>query len=367
MSSVGILECKSYDPEEVKEAIRVITSPFDKKKIEGKKIALYFDFPAPNPVFLREVIRFLKGAGVSEIVAGTSVISAPVPGEITDMLEWEGVKFVDFREDKYEKLTVPLHGERMPDHFRGYALLSPVQYSRELQLGKMNVKGKRILKHSFLPLTLTEADCIVPVVKLKVSPVTVIGGVVSSVLSIVPTLTRNEIFINKLKYQMEQAIVEVYGLIQERMVFGFVDAVEADLTGDKELDKMNAILFSEDGFALDSLSAVLIGYRSRDVKTNKVGDELGFGSGLFSHVSLFGDEFLHFRKDLVKFLKYGRYGSLRGKKPRVLKNDAERISKIETFCPTGAIKFENGQYKIDRHSCISCMYCVQLLPDLFGV
>ncbi len=363
MSSVGILECKSYEPEEVKEAIRVITAPFDKSKLKGKKVALYFDFPTPHTIFLREVIRYLKNAGASEVVAGASVISQSVPKDMLEMFEEENIKFVDFRKDKYEKLTVPLHGEKMPNHFRGYALLSPVQYSRERQLEKMNVKGKRILKHSFIPVTLTEADYIVPVVKLKVSPVTVIGGVVSSVLSIVPTLTRNEIFVNKLKYQMEQAIVEVYGLIQERMIFGFVDAIEGDLTGDEELDKMNAILFSEDGFALDSLSAVLIGYRSRDAKTNKIGDDLGFGAGLFSHVSLFGDEFLHFRKELVKFLKYR---NLRGKKPRVLKNDVERISKIETFCPTGAIKFEGGSYIIDKHACIACMYCVQLLPDLLG-
>ncbi len=364
MSSVGILECKSYDPEEVKEAIRVITSPFKKEKLKGKKIALYFDFPTPNHIFLREVIHYLKSAGVSQITAGASIFSEPLPEEIKNMLDKEDVEFIDFRNDRYEKLTVPLHGEKMPDHFKGYALLSPVQYSRERQLEKMNVKGKRILKYSFIPVTLTEADFIVPVVKLKVSPVTALGGIVASVLSVVPTLTRNEIFVNKLKYQMEQAIVEVYGLIQERMIFGFVDAVEADLTGDKELDKMNAILFSEDGFALDSLSAVLIGYRSREVKTNKIGDDLGFGSGLFSHVSLFGDEFLRFRKEIVKFLKYR---NLRGKKPRVLKNDVEKISRIETFCPTGAIKIENGTYKINRHSCISCMFCVQLLPEVFGV
>ncbi len=364
MSSVGIIECGSYDPEKLRESIRVITSPFDKSKIEGKNIAIYFDFPAPHHLFLKEVIRYLKNAGASKITAGASILCDPLPREISEMLKEEGVEFIDFRKDRYEKLAVPLHGEKMPEHFRGYAVLSPVQYSRERQLEKMSVKGKRILKHSFVPIMLTEADYIVPVIKLKASPVTRIGGVVASVLSLVPTLTRNEIFVNKLKHQMEQAIVEAYGLIKDRILFAFVDAVEASLTGDPDLDKIGAVLFSEDGLALDSLSAVLAGFRSRDVRTNKVGDDIGFGAGLFSHVSLFGDNFLNFRKELSRKLKYRK---MEGKKPVIRKNTTERIMKIETFCPTGAIKLENGEYHIDRHSCISCMFCVQIIPDVFGV
>ena len=367
-SSIGLIRCNSYDEKDVKDAIKAITTPFseeNKGKIAGKKIAVYFDFPAPDVQIVREVINYLKKEGASKITVGTSLFTGQEDlARFKALFNEMGVEFVNFRESQYEKLVVPLMKEKTPEHFRGYGLISPVQYSREKQYDKMGIKGKRILKYSFLPIILTDSDYIVPVLKLKVSPVTGLGGVVSSVLNTVPTMTRNQILINKLKYQLERSLLEAYALIKDRILFGVIDGVYSDISEDEEINKMNVILFGEDGLALDSVSSVLVGYRSRDIKTNKIGDDIGLGSGLFSHLSMYGDSFLDFRKEVKNRLKF-RAGVK--KIPRVIDQNKEVIAKLEQLCPTGAIKLKNGEYQIDRATCISCMFCVQIAPGLFKI
>ncbi len=367
-SSVGIIRCTTYDENDVKKAIETITKPFNEKnkqKIKGKKVAIYFDFPLPNISIVKETINYLEEAGASKIIAGTSIFNKELPQEMKNLLKEENIDFIDFRNDQYEKLAVPLTKEKMPEHFRGYAFISPIQYSREKQIEKMGIKGSRILKHSFLPLSLTNADYIIPIIKMKVSPVSQLGGIVSSMLSLAPTITRNQILVNKLKRKFEKSILEIYSLVKDRILFGIVDGIYADITDNDELNKMNVILFSEDGLALDSVSAVLIGYRSRDIKTNKVGDDMNLGSGLFIHVSLYGDDFLGFRKEIKNKLKFRtRHKSI----PYINEQSANLITKkIEQFCPTGAILNTNGKYEIDKSQCASCMFCVQIAPDLFKI
>jgi uncharacterized protein (DUF362 family) len=237
VSSIGLIECDSYKEKDVSEAIRMITTPFgdeNKGKIKDKSIAIYFDFPAPDVSVMQEVIKYLKKEGASKIIAGTSVFSGREDfSELKELFKETEVEFIDFRYDKYEKLTVPLMKEKTPEHFRGYGLISPVQYTQQKQFEKIGIKGRRLLKYSFLPISLTSADYVVPVLKLKVSPVTGLGGVVESILNIVPTVTRNQILINKLKYQLERSLLEAYALIKERILFAVVDGINADISNNE--------------------------------------------------------------------------------------------------------------------------------------
>ena len=365
-SSVGLLRCNSYDEKDVNETVKAITRPFkeeNKDVLKGKSVVIYFDFPAPNAKVVKATIDFLRESGVSKITAGAFLFTKNEEfNELKTVFNEAGIEFIDFSKGQFEKLTTPLIKEKMPEHFRGYALLSPVQYTREKQYDKMGVKGKRMLKYSFLPVALTDSDYIVPILKLKTSPVTGLGGVVSSVFGLIPTITRNRILVSKVNYQMERALLEAYALLKDRILFVLIDGIRADISDDEEINKMNVIIFGEDGLAVDSVSSVLIGYRSRDIKTNKIGDDIMLGNGLFSHVSIYGDDFLEFRKEAKKYLKFKpNVKSF----PEIAVQDKNTLMRIEQFCPTGAIKIENGQYAIDRKSCIRCMFCVQIAPDIF--
>lgn len=367
MNSVGIIRCNSYDEKEVVEAFNRASAPFDRKKIKGKKVAVYFDFPSPDTAILKEVIDFLKENGAKDIKVGASLFTTGLPKNIDNLLKKENVQFVDFRNSSYERLDVPRRDAKAPDHFKGYAFLSPVSYAEQRQINKLGVKAKRILKYSFLPTTLTDADYIVPVIKMKDSPVTKIGGAIASTLSLVPTVTRNQVFINKFKFQFWDTLLEIYSPIKDKILFGVIDGVNAIISNDENINRMNVILFSEDPLALDSVTAVLMGYRSREVGSNKKGDDMGLGSGLFIHVAMYGDNFLEFRKETKKYLRYRTGKAIRKVIPSINSVDDSIIDRVSNFCPTGAIVKENGSYKIDRTKCISCFFCVQLAPDIFKI
>lgn len=370
MSSVGVIRCNSYDEKEVKGAFNNASAPFDKEKIKGKKIAVYFDFPPPDVTVLKEVISFLKENGARDIKVGASLFIDSLPENIDNMLKKENVQFVDFRNSSYEKLDVLRRNAKVPDHFKGYAFLSPIEYAEQQQINKLGIKAKRILKYSFLPTTLTEADYIVPVIKMKDSPITRIGGAIASILSLVPTMTRNQVFINKFRFQFWDALLEIYSLMKDKILFGVIDGVDSIISNNEDINRMSVILFSEDPLALDSVTAVLIGYRSREVESNKKGDDMGLGSGLFIHVAMYGDNFLEFRKEAKKYLRYKSGKAVRKIIPIINPvNPVENsiIDRVSDFCPTGAIVKENGSYKIDRTKCISCLFCVQLAPDIFKI
>jgi hypothetical protein len=367
MSKLGIKRCNSYKNQEVSDAFNATAAEFDKEKIKGKKIAVYFDFPAPDVAILKETIHFLKTNGASEIAVGASIFTDKLPEEIANFLKEENIQFVDFRKNSYERLDVRRIEEKNPEHFRGFALLSPIQYSNEKQIARMGVRGKRIIKYAFMPTTLTEADYIVPVIKMKDSPTTKIGGVVASTLTLVPTMTRNQVLLNKLIFQFWKALLEMYSLINDNILFGVVDGVDAVISNSEEINKMNVILFSEDPLALDSTTAVLTGHRSREVESNKVGDFMDLGSGLFDHITTYGDTFLTFRKEVKRSLRYPAIRSIRKIIPRITSQQNELIDTVSNFCPTGAIVKEDKNYKIDKRKCTSCFFCVQLAPDLFKI
>jgi len=367
MSTLGIKRCNSYKNQEVSDAFNAAAASFDKEKIKGKKIAIYFDFPTPNATILKETIHFLKINEASEITVGASIFVDKLPEEIVNLLKEENIQFVDFRKNSYERLDVQRMEEKSVEHFRGFAMLSPIQYSNEQQIAKMGISGKRIIKYAFIPTTLTEADYIVPVIKMKDSPTTKIGGIVASTLTLMPTMTRNQVLLRKLTFQFWKALLEIYSLIKDNVLFGVVDGVDAVISNSEEINKMNVILFSEDPLALDSTTAVLTGHRSREVESNKVGDSMDLGSGLFDHITTYGDTFLTFRKEVKRSLRYPAKRSIRKIIPHITSEQNKLIDVVSNFCPTGAIVKEGKNYTIDKRKCTSCFFCVQLAPDLFKI
>jgi len=150
-------------------------------------------------------------------------------------------------------------------------------------------------------------------------------------------------------------------------LFGVVDGVDAVISNNEEINKMNVILFSEDPLALDSTTAVLTGHRSREIESNKIGDFMDLGSGLFDHITTYGDIFLTFRKEVKHSLRYPAKRSIRKIIPHITSEQNKLIDVVSNFCPTGAIVKEGKKYKIDKRKCTSCFFCVQLAPDLFKI
>jgi uncharacterized protein (DUF362 family) len=368
MSTVGIKKCKNYSDDDIKEPFNELIKGFDKGKIEGKKIIIFFDFPPPETILLKIVIEFLKENRAKKISVGTSIFVNNLPEPILKLLKKEEIEFIDFRKDNYEKIEVPLRKTLSPEHFRGFAVLSPVQYATEKATEKMEKPSIRTLKNVFLPASFSDNDYIVALTKMKDSPLEKLGGFMHSMTSIITTKTRAEVFVNAMQNKQHESLLEIFSLMRDKVLFGIVDGIKAFISTDEEINKMNVLLFSEDLLSLDAVSSVLIGFRSSEIETNKLGDLFGFGDGAFHHIILYGDDFVEIRKEAIKQLRYVKiFGTRNRPIPQIAQQDNIKIEKTMELCPTGAITKKDKLYYIDKNKCIKCYFCTEIASEIFNI
>lgn len=368
MSVVGIKRCDTYLKKNIDEAFEELTEGFEIEKINNKNILIFFDFPFPNEKIIKKTIDFLKKNGAKSITAGTSLFVNGIDVSIKKLLTKEKVNFIDFRKDNYEEINMPLRKIPHADHFRGFGMLSPVQFTTEKKMEKIKTGGIRTLNNVFLPASLSDNDYIVAITKMKDSPLLKLGGFISSMMYLITTKTRSEIFVNAMRNKHHESLLEIFSLIKDRVLFGVVDGIKGYLSDREEVNDMNVLLFSEDLLSLDSVSSVLLGFRSSDIETNKLGDMMDFGKGALNHIALYGDDFVKIRKESVKFLKYSRIFNKKSFPfPRIEQGDYSRINKVADLCPTGAIQEQNGLYTVNRNICIKCYFCVEIANETFKV
>ncbi|BAL80993.1 DUF362 domain-containing protein [Caldisericum exile] len=361
MSTVRIVEEVQYNKESLRKKLIEVLDWVNFDEIKDKNILVFFDFPTPDNLVIYELKNFLKEKGVAKVEFGTSILTHKQRELISNLLE-NGITVHDFRNEPYEEFAVDLKSKKN-EHYFGYKMLSPAQYQAEKAFENSDIFKVRTLKKVYIPEAIANSDYIIPIIKIKDSPVGKIGGFINSLLYIVPTNIRSEILLKNLSMKFADSLLDVYGVIKKSVLFGLVDAVNGDLTHTEE-DNFGLLLSSNDLLALDSVISVLVGFRSSDIESNKLGSVYDLGHGLLKEIVIDGADFLKLRKELTKKLKFSKFF---GKKvtPSILEQTKE-LDTISLFCPTGAIIKEDSQYKIDKSKCINCNFCVELSPEIFG-
>ncbi len=368
MSIVAIKKCKTYEKEALKKPFEELFSVIDSKEIKDKRILLFFDFPLADTNIFELTIDFLKASEAKEIIGGTSIIVAPVSKDLKELFKNEDIKFIDFRNDYYEKVEVPFRKITPTEHFKGFQFISPIQYQTEKTMERMDSSKTRLLKNVFLPVALTDSDSVVIVTKMKDSPIFRVGGFINSLLYLTATKTRDEIMIHLLDKKLADSILELFSIIREKVLFGVVDGIVSNVSEDSEVNKMETVLVSNDLISLDAVTSVLMGYKSSDVEINTVADLFNLGDGIFNKISLYGDDFTQIRKEISKSTRYSSvFTSRKSILPRIEKLDSENIEKVMNICPTGAILKEGDRYYIDKDKCFFCNLCVTLGEGIFRV
>jgi NAD-dependent dihydropyrimidine dehydrogenase PreA subunit len=363
MSLVKIVEVEDYSKENINNGLKDLFEVINLEDIKDKNITVFFDFPMPDMGLMFNIYSFLVENGAKEVSFGTSLMLKEEGLEFIEECKKRNIKFHNFREEPYEEFDVDLKAVKH-SHYLGYQILSPGQYQQEKAFEQTDFFKVRTLKKVYVPLALSSADYIVPIIKLKDSPVSKIGGFMNSLLYIVPTNIRSEIFLKVFSLKFADALLDVFGVIKNTVLLGIVDGIQADLTKDEEND-YKILMSSTDLLALDSNIAVLIGFRSSDIETNKVGSTLSLGYGLFKDVVVEGPDFIKIRKEITNKLKFKKAMDKRTQ-PEIIRID-EKINEVENLCPTGAIEKRNNGYSIDRHKCIKCNFCIEIAPNEFNV
>jgi len=364
MSLVKIVGVDNYNKDILKEGLNEVLEWVNIEHIKDKKICATFDFPQPEFNLIESIKEYLIGNGAESVEFGSAIFFKEDAYKIKNEFEKRGLIFHNFREEPYEEFEVDLKTKKT-QHFLGYQILSPGQYQAEKAFENSDFFKVRTLKKVFIPVTLSSSDYTVFITKLKDSPVSKIGGFINSLLYIVPTNIRSEIFLKGLSFKFEDALLDVYGVIKNSVLFGVVDGIQANLTNGIE-DEFKILMSSEDLLALDSVMSVLIGFRSQDIGTNKLGSIYKLGCGLLKEVTLDGVDFTKVRRDLLNKLKFKNAFSKRFV-PVIEKAD-NTIDEVANFCPTGAIvKDTKGYYVVDKTKCIKCNFCIEIAPHIFRV
>lgn len=361
MSRVGLRKCETYDLNDLNEALLDLMYAFDKDTLKNKSILIVFDFPMPDINLLKAITNILKNFGAGKISFGASIFSEPLPTEFIDFIEREKIEFINFRSSNYEKISVPFRKYKRREHFIGYNILSPGNVAQEKLLEQSESSKTRVLKNAYLPVSITDTDLVIPILKMKDSAVLKIGGFVNATLSFVPTITRSEILMHLLDYKFYDSMLEIFSLFKEKVPFGIVDGVKTELSYDSELNKIGVLLFSEDLLSLDGVIAVLIGFNTSEIETNKIGDLFGMGDGILTKITLFGDNFLDFKRNIINNLRYSNTIKKKKTAPRIARQDIEILESIITYCPTGAIEEkEKNHFEIEKSKCIKCNFCIEI-------
>lgn len=362
MSLVRIVEQKDYNEFSLKDKLLEVLDWVDFSELEDKKILIFFDNPIPNFSLLKELKEILTKKGADKVEFGTSLI-LNTQSELIPLFKENDLVLHNFRDEPYEEITVDLKSKKS-QHYFGYQILSPAQYQTEKAFENSDIFKVRTLKKVFVPESIASSDLMVFVTKIKDSPVNKIGGFINSLLYVVPTNLRSEILLKILSYKFADALLDVYGVLRKSILFGLVDAIEGNLTNDED-DKFGLLLSSRDLIALDSVISVILGFRSSDIESNKMGSIYDLGHGLLKEVVIDGVDFIKIRKELVKKLKFNRFYS-RKSVPKILEQ-GRVLEEINLFCPTGAIEKNEKQFYINNSKCIKCNFCVELAPKIFSI
>ncbi|MEF3244745.1 MAG: DUF362 domain-containing protein [Caldisericaceae bacterium] len=362
MSLVKVVEVNSYKKEIIENGLLELLNFTDLKTLKINTVSVVFDFPPPDASVLLALNNILKDNGVNKVIFGASNFNSDAFQEIYKKLLDHGIELHNFRDEPYIEFEIG-NITKQNDHIRGYPLLYPEKAKEEKVLSRVNLGKPRTFKKVLLPYNIAESDYVIPVIKLKDSPISKIGGFVNALLYFIPTNLRSNVFIKALSGQFEDSLLDIFSAFKSKVLFGIVDGIQGELTG-SELDKFNVLMASSDLLSLDAVISVIIGFRSSEITTNKLGSLYDLGDGLLKDIVIDGVDFEKIRKELVNRLKFSN-AFKKNRVPKIVKND-DTISSIETLCPTGAIYKDKSGYSIDKFKCIKCNFCVEIAQKYFN-
>ncbi|MCX5715204.1 MAG: DUF362 domain-containing protein [Candidatus Omnitrophica bacterium] len=229
------------------------------------------------------------------------------------------------------------------------------------------------------PLTtwIDECQYLVSVPKFKTHELTLLTGAVKNLYGLVSGTYKTELHKKYFKpKEFSKIVVDIYE--QKKPALSVVDgivAMEGDGPGTSgSLRQLGLIISGQDGVAVDSVLAQLMGIRPQEVLTNKEAGARGLGECDLNNIEIVGEKPADL--GIKPFLLPA--ASLRSRIPQPIVNFIKRFIKyrpiiqhqdcsscgvcIET-CPNQLIRRKNGRIIIDYSRCIYCFCCQEACPN----
>ena len=222
-----------------------------------------------------------------------------------------------------------------------------------------------------------ECDHIINVPKFKTHNYTVISGAIKNLFGLVPD--RYKLELHKKFFAPDKfagMLVDIYEAVHPALniVDGIV-ALEGDGPGTSGvLKNMGLVLAGDDGVAVDSIIASLMGLKSLDVPMIKQASERGLGKAAAQDIDILGEQFESVSGQPFKlphaafFLKAPEIlprsilESIVRFRPCIIRGKCVLCQTCIKTCPSDALKLDNDRIRIDYSKCISCFCCQESCP-----
>ena len=360
MTSVSITKCDSYSAEEVRNAVYKVCDTSLFPDVKGKIVLLKpnilsdsepSDGITTNPQVLRQVIRYCKEKGASEIHVGDSPGMQgsnfkPVKSGIYAVCIEEGAIWTDFTKNPVVK-TLEAVDTKLP-----------------------------------IAAITDEADVIIGICKMKNHQLMYVTGAVKNFFGTVPNLNKSQCH---LKFQSRESFAKMLVALHETVKpdFSIMDAVvgmEGPGPANGTPRKIGLILGSDNDFALDQAQAIIMGYDPGSIpvlaeakKQHLIPEEIKYP--VLEPQDLIIQDFVRipyrnktqfFSKLILPFFTrwLEKKKQKKEQKPEFDKEKCIHCLKCVNICPGHALTFdkENKCIVPDYSKCIRCYCCHEMCP-----
>ena len=356
MSVVSIIRCKSYEEQDVYEAVRTATTHAGLPGCKGKRVLLkpnvLSDAPVEkavttNPVVLECMIRLLQEQGAKEVLVGDSPglqgsHFTPKACGISKVCEETGATWVDFTKDTREQEIPFTGGMRLP-------------FSKVLDA----------------------VDLIITLPKMKTHKLMYATGALKNQFGLVPGLNKSKSHVLK---QSRGAFADLIVGINtlHKPAFAVMDGIigmegEGPANGSPRF--LGLVLASQDLVALDWAEGIVMGYQPMDLPLVK--SALGHGLGTkptfpdldagtlqvkdWKRIPIQKKEHL-FRDLILPFLTRRLRHGPRRPAPVFGSPKCVLCQRCVHICPAQALSVRNKRIIIDTHACVRCYCCHEMCP-----
>jgi uncharacterized protein (DUF362 family)/NAD-dependent dihydropyrimidine dehydrogenase PreA subunit len=362
-SKVALVRCGSYDPEIVLEAVQkgfTLLGGAKEFVSKGERILLKPNIlvgeasekcVSPHPYVFKAIAQELIDEGVSLSYGDSPGFGNPLgnarKGGFVEIAEELNFPFADFEN----------------------AVLLP------------NPDGKIINKFE-IAKGVAESDGIISISKLKTQALTRITGAIKNQFGCIPGPRKAEFHsVLPSAVQFSKMLVDLNLLLKPRLfVMDAVMAMEGNgpRNGDPKL--MNALLFSTDPVALDSVACKMVDLDPKLVETLVFGEE--FGLGRMWDVEIVGDPLEEFIQPSfvvnrshaptaagTSFLSSNFMRNYFAPRPTIVPEACTRCGTCVSVCPAEpkALSWVDEQHanppEYDYSKCIRCYCCQELCPE----
>ncbi len=350
MSKVSLIKCTDYDTERVFSAVKRavdLVGGIENFVKPGMKVLLKpnllsarvpDDAVDTHPEVVRAMSRLVRSAGGVPKIGdspggyGKNIDEVLEKSGMKRMAQEEGVEIVKFTSSRF-------------------------------------VEGIPIARHVF------DCDCLISMPKLKTHSITVLTAAVKNTYGTVPGLYKAECHSRAPKEEdFAKIIAKIHSIAKPRLnVLDAILAMEGDGPGAGVPRKMNFVMASEDGVAIDSCVAKIIGLEPLDILVTKEAYAMGLGEADLNRIETVGDDIdsvtvTDFKLPQTTSLKLipkniaNSIAALIRFKPYIDAGLCTRCNLCKITCPVNCIEIEEDYCRIDYKKCVRCLCCQEVCP-----